>query len=157
MNKSLLCAGGCSAFSMYNRPVQGRPKPLWGLKLNWFVGPSASLIVADKKKRIYILLHNTLNCNLICSWGPSGSHRGPKQPLSSLMPWAGPGPVLQRVLYQTLADCVSVCFWRKLYSINTALGFCGGLSLNTDQLKIIKITNNDFYITFILFWMWKIK
>ena len=27
----------------------------------------------------------------MCSWGPSGGHRGPKQPLSTLMPWAGSG------------------------------------------------------------------
>ena len=27
----------------------------------------------------------------MCSWGPPGGHGGPKQPLSSLMPWAGPG------------------------------------------------------------------
>ena len=27
----------------------------------------------------------------MCSWGPSGGHGGPKQPLSLLMPWAGSG------------------------------------------------------------------
>ena len=26
----------------------------------------------------------------MCSWGPSGGHVGPKQPLSLVMPWAGP-------------------------------------------------------------------
>ena len=55
-----------------------------------FWGPSESLIVADLKKIKYIFLHNTLNCNFMCCWGPSGSHRGPEQPLGWLVPWAGP-------------------------------------------------------------------
>ena len=45
------------------------------------------------------MFKKTLNCNLICSWGPSGGHGEPKQSLSSLMPWAVPAPLSPSVTF----------------------------------------------------------
>ena len=68
----------------------------------------------------------------MCSWGSPGCDGGPKQPLSSLMPWVGPAYCISQTVTDPCPSCVCVdivsvweCFVRLFSSVfPSASGVC---------------------------------